>query len=66
MATIIKSPKSVAQVTRDNIGSEERGRLQQLLDEYYKTKSLPAGLASDSIDVKSVSIIENRKHLLPH
>ena len=43
IATIIKSPTAVAQLTRDNIESEERGRLQQLLDEYGQNKSLPAG-----------------------
>ena len=43
IATTSESPTAVAQVTRDNIESEERGRLQQLLDEYGQNKSLPAG-----------------------
>ena len=30
-------------MTRDNIESEESGRLQQLLDEYGQNKSVPAG-----------------------
>ena len=43
IATIIKSPIAVAQVTRDNIECEERGRLQQPFGEYGLNKSLPAG-----------------------
>ena len=67
MATTIKSPTAVAQVTRDNIESEERGRLQQLLDEYGQNKSLPAGFELEAqLTLSQYPELKNRVHSFPH
>jgi len=63
IAAIINSPAADAQVTRNYSESEERGRFQELLDEYGQNKSLPPGFELQALlalshypELKTVSI----------